>query len=274
MVITPSCACASPPVRAAPPVVFLTREAGKNTKLHRALQARHVSTRELPAVAQVPVEGGARLPAALADGPWAWVIVTSPEAASVVAPAWKEAHEPSLRLASVGAATAAALAAGGLESSFEPSKATGKCLAAELPLGEGDCQRVLYPASARAATTVPAGLAGRGFEVTRLDCYTTIDADWTRDETDLARGAEYVAFASPSAVHAWAARAGTHATALCIGETSSKAAEEAGFARAPCPSKPGLDAWAALIAATLEEDGRLPGQAEPPAIADSRRAAA
>ena len=59
----------------------------------------------------------------------AWVLVTSQDAARVVANAWNAAGKPNARLASVGAATTKALAADELGCEFVPSKALGQVLA-------------------------------------------------------------------------------------------------------------------------------------------------
>ncbi len=66
-----------------------------------------------------------------------------------------------------------------------------------------------------------AGLAARGAEVVRLNTYSTLPvAALPADALAAARGAEVVAFASPSAVKAWVALAGDGArgaAAACIG---------------------------------------------------------
>ena len=67
---------------------------------------------------------------------------------------------------------------------------------------------VLYPASARAATTLQDGLASRGAEVCRLNTYTTLavtPAALSSAARDAAARARVVAVASPSAVKAWLA---------------------------------------------------------------------
>ena len=43
-------------------------------------------------------------------------------------------------------------------------------------------------------------------------------------------------------------QAGTGAAALCIGETSAKAARSAGFGDVRCPESPGVEAWADTVA--------------------------
>tara|TARA_B110001452_G_scaffold218487_1_gene190254 strand:- start:485 stop:790 length:306 start_codon:yes stop_codon:yes gene_type:complete len=84
----------------------------------------------------------------------------------------------------------------------------------------------------------------RGIETERVDTYTTVGATWDAEAERMAREAEVVSFGSPSAVHVWAERVGTSATAACIGKTSADAAREAGFSRIVYPESPGLQAWA------------------------------
>jgi len=203
--------CSPPRLSAAPPAVILTRERGKNGKLDALLRERGVPTAELPCIAfqQLPA-GQAELPPALAEETPAWVVVTSPEAAGVLAEGWERAGRPHLRLASVGGATAKALQSLGLRSAFTPTKATGRALAEELPLDHGDSgggdgapPAVLYPCSALAADTVCAGLERRGFGVRRIDTYTTVAAEWGPSEEEAARAASVVSFGSPSAVRVW-----------------------------------------------------------------------
>ena len=117
-------------------------------------------------------------------GEFEYVVVTSPEAAAVLLQGWREAGQPTLRyVASIGKSTSDALRLGGLEVAFEPTKATARTLAAELPdllaaSSSGRGCRVLYPASAKAATTLQDGLAARGFKVARLDTYSTEPSCW------------------------------------------------------------------------------------------------
>ena len=104
---------------------------------------------------------------------------------------------------------------------------------------------MLYPASALAADTVAKGLDARGIGTRRVNTYTTVPAEWTPNDLERAEAASVVTFASPSSVRVWAKRAGTGATAVCIGETSAKEARRMGFGKVVCPAKPGVDSWAA-----------------------------
>ena len=210
--------------------VYLTREQGKNTKLEKLLAERGIPSAELPCIAFQQLKGAEELPALLAAGGISWVVVTSPESATVFAAAWESAGRPQVRVASVGSATAKSLSSFGITTSFTPSKATGKVLAAELPR-DGGRPSVLYPCSALAADTVADALTERGFNVERLETYTTVPADWTPEQEAMARSAAVVSFGSPSAVRVWHERVGAGAIAACIGETSAKQVSWL----APCP---------------------------------------
>lgn len=231
------------------PTVFLTREPGKNGPLRAELEGRGLSCAEVPCVEHRLLDGAARLPELLVRERWQWVLVTSPEAGALLADAWESAARPDVSVAAVGPGTSKVLRPRGLAVAFEPSKATGAALAAELPAAPAGAlsDPVLYPASARAPDTIADGLSARGFRVRRVDAYTTESPAWTAEMAAAAAGAELAAFASPSAVDTWAERAGTSALAVCIGETSARRARELGFGRVRFPARPGLEAWAELI---------------------------
>ena len=251
--------------------VVLTREAGQNDKLGRILAEMHgVASLEVPLIEFGDAKDTKRLPEALRDEVWDWVVVTSPEAAKVLVTAWWTAGRKPLRTAAVGGGTAKVLAASGLAPAFTPSKAYGADLAAELPAGDASTAaaaatatatttvppRVLYPASARAKVEVQEGLRARGFDVTRLDTYDTVAVSSLHPSLEAqAMGVPVVAFASPSAVKAWAALFGTSGWrphAACIGKTSAAACTATGlFATVLAPAdgeSPGLDTWARLCA--------------------------
>lgn len=123
-------------------------------------------------------------------------------------------------------------------------------LAKELPLDYG--RKVLYPTSSIAENVLQLGLEARGFEVTRLNTYETVEAEWSPKNLEDAKDVELVAFASPSAVRTWKARCGTNYVAVTIGPTSAKAA--IGFKEVVSPEESkGLEAWADLIIKTIDE---------------------
>jgi len=147
-------------------------------------------------------------------------------------------------------------------------------LAVELPeVNEGGREggrtaRVLYPASKRAAHTLEDGLHARGeggregggeggrlFEVTRLNTYDTIPADWSEEDEVMAKNCKVVAFASPSALKVWVSRVGMGFNVACIGETTATAARQVGWEeeRIFYPQEaPGIEGWAAAVGEALK----------------------
>jgi uroporphyrinogen-III synthase len=255
----PSCqrfvvACAATPRV----VLALTRERGKNTALRDALSSTDsVQCVELPCVESVPGPDRPALVEALRSRGWAWVVVTSPEAAAVLYRAWEDAERPSLRVAAVGDATADALRAHGFRVDFVPRKATGKSLVAEFDDPALPGEHVLYPASALASTDIQVGLAEKGYIVCRLNTYSTQTEKWNSEQMDKAIDVQIVTFAAPSAVKGWVQNAGVNkkVRVACIGETSRKAAISAGFSESQVfhPSKPGLKGWVSAVSDAVQD---------------------
>ena len=279
------------------PAVVLTREAGKNGKLAAALAQRGLSTLELPLVqtaegpdadalpgfiseAAKAEEAGAAEGASSCGKSYEWIIVTSPESASVFVGGWKAAGSPNkgIRVAAVGTGTSRALSAAGFSPrvEFTPSVANAVTLARELPFVKNGCRRVLYPASSKAGSDLQDGLAARGFEVDRLNTYTTLPVprgELPAEAVAAARNASVVALASPSAAKAWLeviAGSDPNSTssssssssssavcggvaAACIGSTTADAARKAGFERVFAPEEPGLAGFVEAVVEALEE---------------------
>ncbi|XP_039056060.1 uroporphyrinogen-III synthase, chloroplastic-like isoform X3 [Hibiscus syriacus] len=186
------------------PKVVVTRERGKNTKLIDALAEHGINCLELPLIQHTHGPDLDRLASVLrAETTFDWIVITSPEAGSVFLEAWKAAGSPIVRIGVVGAGTASIFKniRQSLDVAFAPSIATGKVLASELPKdGDKRCT-VLYPASVKASNEIEEGLSRRGFQVVRLNTYTTVPVDHV-DQIVLekALSAPVVAVASPSAV--------------------------------------------------------------------------
>ncbi|KAH9692610.1 Uroporphyrinogen-III synthase [Citrus sinensis] len=269
------------------PKVVVTRERGKNGKLIKALltiysfcclglhasynvacantwyqtvscgacMAKHrIDCLELPLIQHAQGPDTDRLSSVLnADTIFDWIIITSPEAGSVFLEAWKEAGTPNVRIGVVGAGTASIFeeviqsSKCSLDVAFSPSKATGKILASELPKnGKKKCT-VLYPASAKASNEIEEGLSNRGFEVVRLNTYTTEPVHHV-DQTVLkqALSIPVVAVASPSAVRSsWVNLISDTEqwsnSVACIGETTASAAKRLGLKNVYYPTHPGLE---------------------------------
>ena len=243
--------------------VVLTREEGKNGDMRARLSVRGIEVLEMPLIETAAGADAATLPAALADAAgWDWVCITSPEAANVFLRGWREAGEPDVPIATVGKGTAKVLrgeyARGALtREAFTPSKADAATLAEELPLSSN--ARVLYPASAKAASTLQEGLRRRSARVTRLNTYSTeqvtaVDAD----AMALAKAADVVTFGSPSAVKAWLALSGladervAQPLYACIGGTSARACDKVGLPGVLFPESPGVDGWERVVLDALD----------------------
>ncbi|KAM7521040.1 hypothetical protein LguiB_020002 [Lonicera macranthoides] len=244
------------------PKVIVTRERGKNGKLINALAKHGINCLELPLIQHKQLPELFRLSSVLSETTFDWIIITSPEAGLVFLEAWKAAGTPNVKVAVVGGGTASIFEEVSdsskqfLDVAFTPSKATGKVLASELPKhGDRKC-RVLYPASAKASNEIEEGLSKRGFEVTRLNTYTTVSVNHVDKMVfEQALAAPVVAVASPSALRAWVnlipeSQRWDNSVA-CIGETTALAAKRLGLRNVYYPRNPGLEGWVESILEAL-----------------------
>jgi uroporphyrinogen-III synthase len=238
-------------------LVALTREEGKNAKLARALATRKgIHPVEVPCIAHADGEDYHRLREVLMSRRWDYVAITSPEGAKVLASVLDDKNDIEVPpIAAVGKATEEVLKEHGLTVSFCPSKATAKTLVAELP-GAGAQQHVLYPASQRAQLTLESGLRERGFQVTRLNTYDTVTAEWSDEEREKASRCRIACFASPSSIKGWLHNSSqkTSVVAACIGETSAEACRELGWSEGQIfyPDKPGIEGWVEAVELAVE----------------------
>lgn len=242
----------------APVRVALTREIEKNEALYEALRLIYPRTEivRLPCIETVSGEDSDKLPDALKKETYGWIVITSPEAASVFIEAWRKADYPSTgRISVVGQATGDILRAVGIKVSFQPSKATGKTLVQEFPKPEVDKELVLYPSSAKASNVIVDGLNAIGYTVIRLKTYSTEPVTFTDKYRFIGKGSHIVTFASPSAVKSWVRNVGVgkEVSVACIGETSAGAAREAGFEKVYCPEKPGLEGWISAVCEAIKQ---------------------
>jgi uroporphyrinogen-III synthase len=201
--------------------VIVTRPEAQAEALVSALRAEGFEPVACPLIRIEPIQ----------DGPidvegYDWVIVTSANGAIELA-GRRRGELP--RVAAIGDATAAALAATGIEVAFVPSTASQEGLLAELPRPVG---RALFVGAEEArrllADELPADFRA---------VYRTVESlPTTAPEGDL------VLLASPSAARAWA-RLGRGLPAVAIGPQTGAAAREAGIdvvAEAQTPDVHGL----------------------------------
>ena len=229
--------------------VALTRELGNNEKLGSFLRERNIDFVEIPCIAFGPGEDLKELGGAMLQNDI--IVLSSPQAANVFLQCWNEVGRPEVKIATVGKGTSKPLVSSGITPFFEPSDSTAATLSSELPTTYG--KKVLYPTSSIAEDVMQNNLEKRGFSVTRLNTYETVEALWSDQEILEAKQCDIVAFASPSAVRTWAGRCGENFVAVTIGPTSAKAAAALNFKKviSPVGSK-GVDAWAKLVIDAVE----------------------
>eukprot|EP00268_Persea_americana_P016873 TRINITY_DN18025_c0_g1_i1.p1 TRINITY_DN18025_c0_g1~~TRINITY_DN18025_c0_g1_i1.p1 ORF type:complete len:286 (+),score=58.69 TRINITY_DN18025_c0_g1_i1:56-859(+) len=219
------------------PKVVVTRERGKNGKLINALAKYDIPCLELPLIEHIQGPDRNRLTTVLSDTTFDWIVITSPEAGSVFLDAWKVAGTPNVRIGVVGAGT---------ESVFKEAMRSP--------------ERSL---SVAFSPSKEEGLSDRGFEVTRLNTYSTVPVRDV-DQTVLiqACSAPVVAVASPSAVRAWVnliSRSESWDNSVaCIGETTGLAAKSLGLKNVYYPENPGLEGWVSSILEALKVHDQLP----------------
>lgn len=224
------------------PLIALTREAGANDKLRDLI--KDYTCVEIPCIAFEVGADASQLSIAMTTHDL--VAITSPQSASIFLEAWRTINKPPIRVVTVGKGTSKPLEKEGIKSVFTPSDFNAETLAKELPVEVG--KTILYPTSAIAENTLQNGLESRGFQVTRINTYSTVPATWTEEQTALARTVDIVTIGSPSAAKTWAERVGTDFIAVVIGPTSARAAEKLGFKQVLCPEgSKGIEAWADLV---------------------------
>jgi len=233
--------------------IALTREEGKNKKLlekiinHPLHNNFNFKLIEMPCVEHAI---GPDIPFFIDilkknDGlsKYDYIVITSPESAKVFANVINtntKGIDSSLlpAIAAVGKATETALVDLGFQVSFTPSKANGLTLGNELPPinNKVELHNVLYPASAKADTTIKEVLEKRkdcSFTVTRLNTYDTVPVTFTDEAKSIMMNEiDMACFGSPSSVHAWLSNtendSNGNVIAVCIGGTTAKACIESG----------------------------------------------
>jgi uroporphyrinogen-III synthase/uroporphyrinogen III methyltransferase/synthase len=246
--------------------VVVTRAGGGEDALSARLGALGAAIRALPAIATAPPVDLAPLDAALRALPrFDWVAFASATAVERVAARIAElglspGALSARRLAAVGPATAARLAAAVRPPDLVPAEASGEALARSLaPHVAG--KTVLLPRAAEGRPELLGGLREAGSAVTPVEAYRTIAAppETLRHLAGwLAAGeVDAIAFASPSAVHAVVAALGgdrallASALLAAIGPTTARALRELGLVPGVEPTR--HTAWdlADAIAARL-----------------------
>lgn len=173
---------------AAPRTVVLTRQPAQAGALEAGLAAAGLPVAYLPLTDFVlpPDEGRLRACVARLGGRTpvpAWLVLTSPNAVRALALCGWEGHvAPGVRVAVTGPGTARVLARAGYPGTpwMPVGDASAAGIVAQFPApgqaaapGPGS-RTVLLPQSSRATAEVAEGIAGRGWDVERLEAYRTV----------------------------------------------------------------------------------------------------
>lgn len=205
--------------------VVVTRAADQADALTALLEAAGAVPVVVPLVTIATDERDQVRLAALDPATFEWLVVTSPNGARH----YLDAHAGAPpHVAAVGAATAAALVAGGVDVALVPAEQRAAGLLAEIPAGDG---RVLLVQAATAGVTLSAGLTELGWQVTVVAPYRTVPARPSAGEHLAALSADAVLFTSGSAAIAWAAVFGstTPPIVVAIGPQTAVATAHAGL---------------------------------------------
>ena len=213
-------------------VIVVTRAVTQNSQLSEMLKDRGAQVLEVPLISiEEPEDEGRERDEVLHDvTSFAWLVVTSPNGADRVAPFLEAAiaaddTAPFPRLAAVGAATERSL---GRPADIVAEPARGAVLTESFPTGEG---RVLVVQGDRAPDDIPDALRAKGWEVTKVVAYRTVQLRPTEDMVPLALAADALLLASGSAATAWFDTFGTDAPPIVvsIGPSTTAVAQRLGL---------------------------------------------
>jgi uroporphyrinogen-III synthase len=224
--------------------IVVTRRPGQASVLAELLRARGATVVEVPAIEIAPAPDPSALDEALSGlERYDWIVFTSANTVNAVLGRMTLLGlEPRLgargpKVAAVGPATAAALRQAFPDDTvaLAPGESFRAAGVAEAFGRRGITgARVLLPGSTRAREELPSALRVAGAVVDPVPAYATVEPPdlGERVAKVFADGFDLVAFASPSAVEAFAQAAGerTRGTrAVAIGPTTAEAARAAGF---------------------------------------------
>jgi hydroxymethylbilane synthase len=225
---------------ARPKRVLVTRPAAQSAALTSALHAAGLEPIEVPSIAIEIEPPGSKLDlAAQSMHRYDWVIVTSANGARAMLQAAERVRTEfgSPRWAAIGAATGAALEQAGIGVDFRPREATGRAMAAELPIEAGT--RILVIRGDLAGLGLAERLTARGAMVDDVVAYRTEEAP--SSSRPLLRRAmteaeiDAIVFTSGSTIRGLLALAAaerldiTRIPAVCIGPGTADDAVRLGF---------------------------------------------
>ncbi len=207
--------------------IVVTRPHEQSAALAERLERLGATVSILPLVGIEPLQDGTAVDAALeALDTYDWIVFTSVNGVAVVGQRLGTLRH--VRIAAVGAATAAAVRTLGLEPSFVPERFAADEIVAGLKPLTG--VRVLLPQADIADPALAEELRIHGAVVTAISAYRTVEVDRSASELAALRASDAVVVASGSAARSLASRGGAgEALVVCIGPKTAEAARDAGL---------------------------------------------
>jgi uroporphyrinogen III methyltransferase/synthase len=217
--------------------VVVTRPRAQAQALVARLTAVGAEVVMLPVIAiREPGDPAALREAAQRAADYDWIVFTSANAVHRYVTLLRDGRDlGGARLAAVGPATAAALAAWHLQPDLVADESTAEGLVAAMPDPEGRRRRVLFPRSASARDVLVSGLRAKGWRVDDIEAYRTVTAGRrdgaTAQAVKAAAAADVITFSSPSTVASYLELSGGKVPGVvaCIGPVTAEAARRAGL---------------------------------------------
>ncbi|WP_083260000.1 uroporphyrinogen-III synthase, partial [Cellulosimicrobium cellulans] len=247
--------------------VLLPRGAERAAPLAAALESAGARVLVSPAIERAPVEDTAPVDdalAQLADGRFAWVVVTSVNAIDELAASAARRGTTladvaaSARWAAVGPATRRALEAAGITVDLEPTENSARGLVTAFAEAAGDGapnERVLLPQGDLAAPTMADGLRHLGYTPHVVTAYRTVAHDIAPEVVEAWRAGEVdvVVLTSGSVAREVARQLGPRddVAAVAIGEPTARAARAVGLRLDAVADRPTDEALAATVTTVL-----------------------
>lgn len=197
--------------------VIVTRPEAQAEEMAALLWAQGARPLRFPVIATAPPPSWDGLDRACAAvDRYAWIVFTSANGVRFFFDRFCRGDRDvrdlkGVRIATIGPATARAVAERGLRVDLVPESFVSEGVVAAFQSRDLRGRRVLLPRAAEARDVLPEGLRGLGAEVDAVTAYQTVSTGRTRQELDdLLRtaGADVVSFTSPSTVREFCAVAG------------------------------------------------------------------
>lgn len=232
--------------------IVVTRPRSQARGLVERLEAAGARVVEVPTIGIVdPPDGGAALREAAA-GSYDWVAFTSANAVGRFCDSLAGGALPAgVRVAAVGPGTAGALAARGLGADLVARRSVAEGLVEDFPAGPGS---VLVPQAEAARDALAEGLRAKGWAVTTVVAYRTVEVAVGPEVAAAAARADAVAFTSASTVRSFLDGAGPAAlppVVVCIGPRTAAAAADRGVTVTAVAQHHTLDGLVAALASAL-----------------------